>query len=242
MNILIVDDEKLEIEIIQKMIEKDKIGITNIYTARNLKDAKNILEEYNISIMLCDIEMPGGSGLELTKWVREQKIELEIIYLTGYAKFNYAMAALKMGVVDYLLKPIEQNKLMEALEKAVKKLPNVPEETSLNAERIVNCAMEYIKNNCDKEITRSKLSEMFYIHQDYFSHIFKEKTGYSFIEYLIKIRMDKAKTILSRTDLPLTNVAVAVGYSNTAHFGKHFKRETGMTPREYRKKVRKNNE
>ena len=243
LSLLIVDDEELELEIIQNMIDRKKLGIFNIFTAKNIACAKKILTQYYTPLILCDIEMPGGSGLELAEWIRSRNIEAEIIFLTGYAWFSYARSALKLGVRDYLLKPVEREPLMEALEKAIGHLPDYEDDpVQMNTDQLVKKITEYIQDNCEKEISRKTISKIFYIHPDYFSHIFKEQTGCSFIDYLIQVRMEKARKLLCSTDQSLVNIALAVGYSNTAHFGKHFKRETGMTPGAYRKKARKKDE
>lgn len=124
MNILIVDDEILEAEIIQKLIDRKRFPYSAVYVAQNMEEAMGILRKYPVSVILCDIEMPQGSGLDLTHWIRENEVEAEVIYLTGHAEFSYATEALRLGAVDYLLKPVEQEDLMRALEKAARNIPD----------------------------------------------------------------------------------------------------------------------
>lgn len=123
MDLLIVDDEKREIAAIRKLMEDIPIRMDRIYEAYNMKEAVKILKMYPISLLFCDVEMPGGTGLELADWVREYDDTIQIIYLTGHADFSYVQTALRLGAVDYLLKPVDRNSLEEALRKAVKKLP-----------------------------------------------------------------------------------------------------------------------
>ena len=183
--------------------------------------------------------MTQGSGLDLTHWIRENEVEAEVIYLTGHAEFSYATEALRLGAVDYLLKPVEQEDLMRALEKAARNIPDFKGNTeTLNAEKIVEKAKIYIKENSNREISRAEVAEQFFIHPDYLSHIFKEWAGITFQDFVIKTRMDKAKKMLIYTDTSISNIAASTGYSNTAYFAKHFKRETGMTPKEYRQNAR----
>lgn len=239
MNILIVDDEVLEAEIIQKLIDRKRFSYSAVYVAQNMAEAVGILKKYPVAVILCDIEMPQGSGLELTRWIREHEIEAEVIYLTGHAEFAYATEALRLGAVDYLLKPVEQEDLMRALEKAARRIPDFRGYTeTLNAEKIVEKAKIYIKENSHREISRAEVAEQFFIHPDYLSHIFKEWAGITFQDYVIKTRMDKAKKMLIYTDTSISNIAASTGYSNTAYFAKHFKRETGMTPKQYRQNAR----
>lgn len=239
MNILIVDDEVLEAEIIQKLIDRKRFPYSTVYVAQNMAEAVGILRKYPVAVILCDIEMPQGSGLELTRWIRKHEIEAEVIYLTGHAEFTYATEALRLGAVDYLLKPVEQEDLMRALEKVARKIPDFRGDMeTLNAEKIVEKAKIYIKENSDREISRAEVAEQFFIHPDYLSHIFKEWAGITFQDYVIKTRMDKAKKMLIYTDVSISNIAANTGYSNTAYFAKHFKRETGMTPKQYRQNAR----
>lgn len=240
MNILIVDDEKMEIEIIQKLIDRNRFAYSAIYTAQSVKKAKKICNMYPISIIICDIEMPQENGHDLVRWIRNNQMEIEVIYLTGHAEFSYATTALRLGAVDYLLKPVDQEDLMKALEKASHKIPQMQLEQgeSLSAEKIVEKVKEYIQNNCEKDISRIKIAERFFIHPDYLSHIFKEWTGETFQDYIIHARIEKGKKLLTQTDMSISNIATNSGYSNTAYFAKHFKRETGMSPKEYRKSAR----
>lgn len=239
MNLLIVDDERMETEIIEKLIDRERFPCAGVYTAQNMEDAVRILRKYPVGIMLCDIEMPQGSGLELTKWVRENGMDVEVIFLTGHAEFTYATEALRLGAVDYLLKPVEKEALMRALKKAASRMPECEGDfENLNAQKIVERAKEYIKENCAREINRAEVAERFFIHPDYLSHIFRDWAGITFQDYVIKMRIDKAKKMLIYTDAPISNIADQAGYSNTAYFAKHFKRETGMTPKEYRHSAR----
>lgn len=139
----------------------------------------------------------------------------------------------------FLLKPVEQEALMRALKKAASRLPECEGDfENLNAQKIVERAKEYIKENCAREINRAEVAERFFIHPDYLSHIFRDWAGITFQDYVIKMRIDKAKKMLIYTDAPISNIADQAGYSNTAYFAKHFKRETGMTPKEYRHSAR----
>lgn len=115
MNICIVDDDKYVVEKIVEGIDWKKWGIEEIYTAYNIKQAKEILNTLQVDILLSDIEMPQGSGLELLEWVREQKLPVECLYLSSYAHFAYAQKALELHSRGYLLKPVSNRELDGAL-------------------------------------------------------------------------------------------------------------------------------
>ena len=69
MNILLVDDERLAVEVMNRMIDKEKYGFSTIYKALSMKQAQQICEETDIDIIICDIEMPRGSGLDFVQWL-----------------------------------------------------------------------------------------------------------------------------------------------------------------------------
>lgn len=124
LNLMIVDDENIIVEDIKSGINWGSLGIANVYTAANVSFAKEIFKLQRISIMLCDIEMPQGSGLELLSWVREHYPETETVFLTCHADFNYAIEAIRKGSFDYLLKPVAYDDLEKVLLKAIKKIDN----------------------------------------------------------------------------------------------------------------------
>ena len=235
MDILIVDDEHREVAIIEHLLKGAPFNIKRIYKAYSLKETIEILKKYPVPVVLCDIEMPGGNGLELAEWIEDNKLETEIIYLTGHTDFSYVRTALRFGVVDYLVKPIERESLWTALKKAFSRIPIVEEAgEERNAAEIVKDIKKYIYEQCSEDISRKEIAEKFFIHPDYLSHIFKEKEGVSFSLYLIKCRIEKAKKLLGSTDMSIMKVSMMSGYSNPAYFTKHFKRITGITPKEYR--------
>jgi len=121
-NLMIVDDENIIVEDIKSGIDWEKLSITNVYTASNIYIAKEIFSIHNISLLLCDIEMPQGNGLELLSWVRDYYPETETIFLTCHADFNYAVEAIRKGSFDFLLKPITYEDLEIVLSKAIIKL------------------------------------------------------------------------------------------------------------------------
>lgn len=242
MNVLVVDDEKIEIRTIRKILETIPIQFDNVYEACSMVEAMDVIKKYVVSIIICDVEMPSGSGLELTRWVKDYDGEIQVIYLTGHADFSYVRTALQFGAIDYLLKPVEKDNLEGAIMKAVRRLPDEEQLTyNMDAETIVKEVKQYIQKNFASLINRNEVAGKYFIHPDYLSHIFKSRTGMSMSDYIIQVRVAKAKKMLSGTKMPVFQVAASCGYSNTAFFAKHFRRITGMSPKEYREKIKSYN-
>ena len=147
MNILLVDDDRFIIEALHEKIRWDRLKIDNVYAANSLTQAQAIIKEYPIHLMISDIEMPQGSGLELLSWVRNENYDIKTIFLTNYADFNYAQKAIELQSFEYYLKPINFEKLefiiQKALDKITEQSPAAPLETSFQAEN--NFWFEYLR-------------------------------------------------------------------------------------------------
>lgn len=118
MNLLIVDDEYYTVESLRIKMTENCPQFDRIFCAYNKEHALEYFSQYEIAVMICDIEMPGGSGLELLEQVRRLGLPTACIYLTAYAKFDYISKAMKLSSSDYLLKPVESEPLLTAVNKA----------------------------------------------------------------------------------------------------------------------------
>ena len=122
MNILLVDDEVIMIDILRQAIDWVNIGITQVFGAYNAQEARKILSENDVDILICDIEMPQESGLDLLRWVRAEYPFVINIILTSFPDFSYAKDAIELEVNKYLLKPVAFDDLRKTLTDAVDKI------------------------------------------------------------------------------------------------------------------------
>lgn len=122
LQLLIVDDEKHAVEGIRSGVDWNRLGITAVFSAMTVKQAKELFDQEKIDIMLCDIEMPQATGLELAEWVRERYPHTATIFLTCHADFRYAKQALQLGSFDYVLKPVPFAELEQIIHKAIEKI------------------------------------------------------------------------------------------------------------------------
>ena len=114
--VMVVEDEPL---ILQNII--DKIHHVNpefkvVYAAANGLDAWEHIEIYSPDLLITDIQMPVMNGLDLLARVKESYPAIECIILTGFNEFEYARKAMKIGIQEYLLKPLKPNQVQEVLE------------------------------------------------------------------------------------------------------------------------------
>jgi len=119
---LIVDDEIHAVRGLRAGVRWEKLNISSVHTAHNARQAKDVFENGPVDLLLCDIEMPKGSGLELLTWVREHFPKTETIFLTCHSEFTYAQQALQLNSFDYMLKPIDYEELENVMKKALGKI------------------------------------------------------------------------------------------------------------------------
>ncbi|MDO4275715.1 MAG: response regulator [Eubacteriales bacterium] len=117
MKILIVDDEIRLGRLIQKLIPWEELGFTDMGCCTDSVVAFHRIQEEKPNIVITDIRMPKMTGLELIEKVREFDSEVFFIIISGYSDFSYAQSAVRFGVEDYILKPIQQTELVETLKK-----------------------------------------------------------------------------------------------------------------------------
>jgi two-component system response regulator YesN len=127
--ILIVDDEELIRKGLKAMIARHRQNFYDIHLCSNGSEAKEILDHENIDILITDIRMPELDGIELINHLKSTHNETEIIILSGYDDFNYAKEAIRCGAKEYLLKPVNREKLYSCMEDIEKEL-NKKEEYS----------------------------------------------------------------------------------------------------------------
>ena len=128
MKVVIADDENRICRLIQALIDWDEIGLELAGFASNGIEALALLKREHPDILITDIRMPGCDGLDLIRRAHEICPDLQIVIISGYANFSYAQTALKYGVYDYLLKPINKEELCETLQKIKVKIEEMRQE------------------------------------------------------------------------------------------------------------------
>lgn len=118
MRLLIVDDEDSAIQAVLKGVDWERLNFSDIYTAADKREAIGILEQQEVDVLLCDIEMPRGSGLELLEWINMHKPGICCIFMTCHADFSYAQRAVHLGSFEYVLKPLDFQNLEVILNEA----------------------------------------------------------------------------------------------------------------------------
>lgn len=139
--VLIVDDEYLAREGMKKTIDWDILGCKVCGEASNGIEAIEYSKNFKPDIIITDINMPGISGLDMAFKVRELLPDCKFIIITGYDEFQYAKEAIKLKAVDFILKPIDEDELIEAIKRSTKELNKLSLNRALEQERLLLDAM-----------------------------------------------------------------------------------------------------
>ncbi|AEE96270.1 response regulator [Mahella australiensis] len=115
--VLIVDDEYLERNLVKRCIDWNALNLEIIGEASNADDALKLIESLKPDIIFTDIRMPGMDGIEFSKIALQKWPDAKIVILTAYNDFDYAQMALKIGVSDFLLKPIDDEEVLSTATK-----------------------------------------------------------------------------------------------------------------------------
>lgn len=113
LKVIIADDEKMICLLISQLLDWKELDFEIAGMAYTGIDAYQMIVEHRPDLVITDIRMPGYDGIELIKKVKEAGIQTEFIMISGFKQFEYAQNAMKYGVKYYLLKPIEEDKLLE---------------------------------------------------------------------------------------------------------------------------------
>ncbi len=255
MRLLIVDDEIYAIQGIMDSVDWDNLSFDEILTANSYTQALQQFEDKEIDILLSDIEMPFGTGLDLVAWVKENHPETECIFLTCHDEFDFAKQAISLKCLDYLMKPVDPDKLKAVLLQGIALIESrrrdeqykkyaqtymATQEGSGDSQDeksqldVIEEAERYIMEHLAETITVEGLAKLVYLSPDHLTRLFKKERGQTVIDYITSQRMFWAKELLSQMDMSIAMVSAKVGYPNYSYFTKVFKKHYGMTPREYR--------
>jgi two-component system, response regulator YesN len=254
LKVMIIDDERLVRDLLKACIDWNKIGLKIIGESSSAIEGLELVDQLMPDIIFADICMPIMDGLEFSKKVVEKHPQIKIIILTGHEEFEYAKKGIKVGISDFLLKPINDDEIMKTAlaikEKIIKERKEVEEYVKLReqlrrylpvlqgkkAKKIIQDVKEYIDCNYSRpDMMFSEVAKKFFVNPSYLSRTFKEETGLTFGDYVNKLRMEKAIELFNQTDKKAYEIAEDVGISDSHYFSVCFKKFTGVSINEYKK-------
>lgn len=259
--VVVVEDEMIVRKGIISTTNWNKYDCEVIGEASNGREGITIVQKLEPDIVITDVRMPGLDGIEMIKQL-VQLLDLEYIVISGYSEFEYAKQAVKLGVTDYLLKPVDDEELYQALANAIKRVRNklrykkieeamdktneskimlfkqyfLDDYTSSKEHYIVE-AIKYIRHHWKEDIKIKDVAEHLALSESYLSRLFKKETKYTLIEYLTNYRIQRAIELLQDPNVRIYEVAGLVGYRDSRYFSSIFKKLVGVTPTEFKDKL-----
>lgn len=233
-SILLVEDDEVIRTMVKDYLEREYHVIE---TSRYAEAVKKLAE--HIDLALIDYALPDHDGFELARAIRQTKPHLPIIMMTAYSTETMVLKALRVGITDYIKKPMKLTYLMKRVSELLKgpsgEFDFESENTGSRKEFIMDSVGWYIEENYMEDFSLDKLANKLGINKFNLCRSFKERFGQGFISYLNNIRVKNAAELLTKPNLNITEIAYAVGYKSFTQFERAFKKTYGIAPREYRK-------
>jgi len=261
LKVVVIEDEPAFLQELVFATDWEAWDCLIVGTARDGLSALDLIREKKPDIVVTDIRMPGMDGLELAAATRETLGEEapEFVVISGYGDFDYARRALKLGVRNYLLKPLDDEELAETIARLRSELANRRRKDRIERTldegrrsalmlfreyeigsredaqaRYAAQAVAHIQACFQRALSVEDAAEKLGISSGYLSRIFKKETGYTFTDYLSYYRVKRAVDLLREGELRIYEVADLVGYGDQRYFSQIFKRIVGLTPTEFK--------
>ena len=239
--VMLIDDERLIVEGLRKVVKWEDYGCQVVAVAEDAEQGAALIREKRPHILFTDIRMPGQDGLTMLAGLRSEFPDMQVAVLTGYRDFSYAQEAIRLGVARFLLKPSRMDEIREALQTMTERLKKTetdakadPPETQNAGSFLVKQAIAYMEAHCAEKLTLQEVADACFVSQWHLSKLLNRYTEKSFYDILNAQRIARAKQLLADPRLKIGDIGEMVGYADTAHFARVFKKLTGMSANEYR--------
>lgn len=239
--VVIIEDENIELQELSMIIEDEIEELELVGTANNGIEGQKVINELCPDIVISDIRLPGQTGLDMLSLIEPN---VKAIILSGYSDFKYMQNAIRLGVDDYLLKPIDNEDLLKALNKIILQLNKLkleidesiiqlPLPTNIS-NHLINTAIKFIINNYQSQVGLQEAATLLNVSETHLSRLFKELVGINFLTYLNTYRINKSIDLLINTNDNINEIAYKCGYITPGYYAKIFKRLLKTTPTKFR--------
>ena len=241
--VMLIDDDYLSLLKLEKMFPWEKYSFKNVLSTTDPNTALQMLPTLNPDVVFTDVQMCNVNGFDIIDFAKSNNLKSVFVIISGYDYFEYAQQAIRMNVIDYMLKPVtpeDCERIFSVLKNILDKESNAPHSVSLptGKYKITNKAfadlIEYINNNITKSLSLMKLSQKFSINLSYCCQLFQKYYSCNFSEYVLALKLKKSTELLTQTDMTISEIAEHLSY-DYSHFCKVFKKRFGITPYIYRK-------
>jgi len=247
-NVLLVGPNPVTLKETEAIIQRLDVGYQVHASISTYDEAMDLLNEKAISLVIIPMQGYNASGMLLCSRIRQHS-RVPILLLGGKNDFQLARKALTYQISDYLAEPLKIDALEASLLAIRKELEYhytfysttlIPQSSAIKkkddaSKAVIDSVKRYVQDELNQNITLKKISRKLHFNCAYLGQKFKLYENMSFNEYLLQQRMEKAKLLLTRTDLKIYEIANEIGYTEIDWFYKKFKEYTGLSANMYRK-------
>jgi len=235
--ILVVDDEPGILEMHARLVQAQSQAHGAAYRvlkARNGREALDLMRRERPDLVLLDLMMPELDGFGVLERMQTEETirHVPVIVLTGQVLTEEDMARLNRGVATVLSKGVfSAEETLAHVEGALARTCRLGSE----AQRLVRKGMAYIHEHYAEPVTREDVARHVSVSEDYLTRCFRQEMGVTPMAYLNRYRVKQARALLAAGEKNVTEVAFAVGFSDSNYFSRVFRQEVGMSPSAYRR-------
>ena len=237
--VILIDDDIWALADMRETFHFDRYGFEIAGEYRSAEEAVRALETAAPDLIVSDICMSAGSGLDLAALCAEKYPDTVIILVSGHERFDYAREAIRQGVFAYLLKPLLDSEVTQTMERLLKQWPApkaAPEKEPADApasDSLVGRAMHYIEAHYNVSLPLETVAGALYVNKNYLSDLFSRSLGMTFTQYKNTVRINHAKELIRRGGLSMTEIAEKTGFDSPSRFSKVFHQIEGVSPQQY---------
>ena len=238
LRVVIIDDEVISKRGIRQLLESRREQFAIVGEASDGLGGLRLVREQLPDIVITDIKMPHMDGLEMLHDINQISKNIKTVIISGHDNFEFAQRAIRMGAVDYMLKPVRIKEFLTLLDRLIKMSDQQDSAADMDKggayRLVIQKSLDYIHEHYNTPLSLGEIADRANMNSSYFSKLFKVETGVNYKEYVLRYRLEKAKFYLKNTNIKINEIAKLVGYNDEKYFYVIFKRAVGCTPVAYR--------
>jgi YesN/AraC family two-component response regulator len=235
-HILVVDDDDGTRETFRFYLRR--LGGVSVSAAPTGHAALDTLRETPADLVLCDLRLPDMSGLDILRWLRSQALTIPFVIVTGFATSEAAVEAGRLGVTEFLNKPVDVDQLGPLVYTYLQE-----DQSNSNAEdgkghlHALNAKRVLDRRHAESNLCLRAIAEAVGISETHLNRVFKRAFGMTVAEFLLDVRLREACRLMEQSESSMKAIAYQVGFGGPSQFTRAFRDRYGVPPTVYRARV-----
>lgn len=233
-SLLIAEDEAITRDFIKRVLANNQAPVSEIFEASDGREALALFERHRPGLVFLDIRMPYLDGLQVAEKIRARG-GARVVIISAHDEFEYARSAFRLGVEDFLLKPVRPAELLRQIHKACEaRAPAAPGGPAAQ-HPLLRAVAEYVEANLGGPLDLEAIASAACLSRSHLSRTFKKLAGRTIMEYVQERRLAEAGKLLAQSHLSVTEIGERTGFASPAYFAACFRKHFGLSPSEYRR-------